>query len=256
MKGKYPALIFTVIFAMGATTAVYVRNHERRQGMTEKNSDSIDKGRVVLLHGLMRTNRSMNRVERALEQAGYRVSNFGYPSTSRPIIEIAGLLDKQVIELEGSGEPINFVTHSMGGIVLRYYLAHYRVKHLGRVVMIAPPNRGSIMAAYMKSWPPYRWFFGEAGQEIARGPESVTIDLPVPVCELGIIAGSIGNGKGLNPIIPGDDDGTVGVDETRVKGMTDFIIVRGQHSLLLLKKEVIRNVVHFLDTGRFIHPKN
>ena len=254
MKRNIFVLILAVVFAMGTAIVVYVRNQQRKEKMPAVTKDSEGKGRVVLLHGLMRTHRSMNRIERALKKAGYRVSNFGYPSTSLPINEIAGLLHEQVRELERSGEPINFVTHSMGGIVLRYYLVHYRVKHLGRIVMIAPPNSGSIMAAYVKRWPAFRWFFGQAGQEIARGPESVTIDLPVPKCELGIIAGSTGNGKGLNPIIPGNDDGTVGVDEARVKGMTDFILLRGQHSMLLLKKEVIRNVIHFLDTGRFISP--
>jgi triacylglycerol lipase len=123
---------------------------------------------VILLHGIMRSPRSMNSIEHSLKNRGYQVINFGYPSTEESIETIAALLDEKIASIPDNGKSVNFVTHSMGSIVVRYYLAHYEIENLGRVVMIAPPNRGSIIVSYLKNWPPYRWFFGEAGQELAR----------------------------------------------------------------------------------------
>jgi triacylglycerol lipase len=209
---------------------------------------------VILLHGIMRSPRSMSRIERVLTYRGYRVINFGYPSTEESIETIAELLHKEVLSLPDRRMSVNFVSHSMGSIVVRYYLAHYKVKNLGRVVMIAPPNKGSIIVSYLKNWPPYRWFFGEAGQELTRSPESLPNILPPPPCEFGIIAGGVGNSFGLNPLIPGDDDGTVGVDETWLPDANDFIQIKGQHSTLLLQTSVVDNVVAFLREGKFLHP--
>jgi pimeloyl-ACP methyl ester carboxylesterase len=182
------------------------------------------------------------------------VINFGYPSTEESIEIIAALLNKEIASIPNGRKSVNFVTHSMGSIVVRYYLAHYRVKNLKRVVMIAPPNRGSIIVSYLKNWPPYRWFFGEAGQELTRAPESLPNILPAPPCEFGIITGGLGNSIGFNPLIPGDDDGTIGVDETRLPGAGDFIQIKGQHSTLLMQTSVIDNVAAFLESGKFLSP--
>jgi triacylglycerol lipase len=223
---------------------------------TLESRDHIHDEWVILLHGIMRSPRSMSRIERVLTYRGYRVINFGYPSTEESIETIAALLNKEVVAIPDKRISVNFVSHSMGSIVVRYYLAHYPVKNLGRVVMIAPPNRGSIIVSYLKNWPPYRWFFGEAGQELTRAPESLPNILPAPPCEFGIIAGGVGNSFGLNPLIPGDDDGTVGVDETWLASASDFIQIKGQHSTLLLQTSVVDNVVTFLREGKFKHPMN
>jgi triacylglycerol esterase/lipase EstA (alpha/beta hydrolase family) len=195
----------------------------------------------------------LNAIKRALEEKGFRVHNFGYPSTSESIEDIADMLNEDIRKLQDENRRIHFVTHSMGAIVLRYYLAHYRPKNPGRIVMIAPPNRGSIIAAYLKKWPPYRWFFGRAGQDLARASGSLTMQLPSPGVEFGIIAGGVGGSLGLNPAIPGDNDGTVGVEETKLDKMKDFILIKGQHSTLLHQHSVIRNVIAFILYGEFLH---
>jgi pimeloyl-ACP methyl ester carboxylesterase len=243
---------FAVASAMALLGAgIYFGITHHRNDM--KKGKTAGKEWVVLLHGMMRSSRSMNRIQRRLEESGYRVINIDYPSTEESIEDIADSIHDQIETIPPDRVSVHFVTHSMGSIVVRYYLAHYKVKNLGRIVMIAPPNRGSIVAAYLKQWAPYRRIFGRAGQEIARAPRSFPDTLPPPPCEFGVIAGGLGKKIGLNPVIPGDNDGTVGVEETRLPGMADFVLVRGQHSTLLLQKVVFQNVIEFLGKGQFIH---
>ena len=208
---------------------------------------------VILLHGMLRTPRSMSMIERALSQNGYRVLNFGYPSRSESIKSIAKRLHRTIGKtVPRDVHSVNFVTHSLGTIVVRYYLSRYRVNGLKRFVMIAPPNKGSEWARILDRLPLYRWFLGIAGQEIKHFPDSLPQILPQPPCEFGVIAGGWGNSTGINPFIPGDDDGTVRVSETKLEGMKDFILIRGQHSTLLMQKRVIDNVIAFLGTGKFL----
>jgi pimeloyl-ACP methyl ester carboxylesterase len=208
---------------------------------------------VVLLHGMLRTPRSMSWIERALKQNGYRVLNFGYPSRSESIRSIAKSLNRAIRKnVPASIYSLDFVTHSLGTIVVRYYLSRYKVRRLGRFVMIAPPNKGSEWARILDRLPLYRWFLGIAGQEIKHFHESLPQILTQPPCEFGVIAGGWGNDSGINPFIPGDDDGTVRVAETQLEGMKDFILIKGQHSTLLMQKRVIDNVISFLGTGKFL----
>ncbi|HSV97247.1 MAG TPA: alpha/beta fold hydrolase [Spirochaetota bacterium] len=219
----------------------------------------IENGRdgewVILLHGIFRSPRSMAKIETALAKRGYRVINFGYPSTRESIEDIAELLHQTVQQLPPERGRLHFVTHSLGGIVVRYYLAHYACPNPGRVVMIAPPNRGSTLASYLGKWMPYRWAFGRAGQQVAGAPDSYPLLLPPPRAEFGVIAGGLGSEVGINPFIPGDNDGTVKVEETKLPGMKDFILLKGQHSTLLAQRAVADNVLFFLSEGKFLHEK-
>ncbi len=208
---------------------------------------------VILLHGIFRSPRSMARIQKALENEGYTVVNFGYPSTRESIETITALLDKRLKELPADRGRVHFVTHSLGAIVVRRYLAAYKVRKPGRIVMIAPPNQGSTLAAFLNKWQPYKWVFGKAGQEVAGSPGSFIRLLPAPKMEFGVIAGGTGKKAGLNPLMKGDNDGTVMVEETKLAGMKDFVLIKGQHSTLLLQKAVIRNVIAFLKTGSFLH---
>ncbi len=253
---RYALITAIILLLVFTTTLGFVKCSTLMSPVTAlEKSDTKEGNWVVLLHGIMRSPRSMNSIEYNLKSRGYQVINFGYPSTEESIETIAALLDKEIASIPDDGKSVSFVTHSMGSIVVRYYLAHYKVKKLGRVVMIAPPNKGSIIVSYLKNWPPYRWFFGEAGQELARTPGSLPNTLPSPPCEFGVIAGGMGNDFGFNPLIPGDDDGTVGVDETRLPDESDFIQIKGQHSTLLMQTKVIDNVIAFLEEGKFIHPE-
>lgn len=205
---------------------------------------------AFLLHGILRTDRSMRRIEKALAERGFRVINLRYPSTSRTIEEHSAWLAGRVKE-EGRGE-LYFVGHSLGSVIIRHYLALHEPPEAKRFVMIAPPNRGSRAADRLSKLWPYRWVYGsKAGLELRASNRALWDDLPPPPVEFGILAGGRGNGWGLNPFLEGDDDGTVAVDETKLDGAADFRLLPRQHSLILLSAETARLTADFLETGRF-----
>lgn len=205
---------------------------------------------AFLLHGILRSERSMRRIEKTLTERGFRVVNLRYPSTSRTIEAHSAWLAERVKE-EGRGE-LFFVGHSLGSVVIRHYLALHEPPQAKRFVMIAPPNRGSRAADGLARLWPYRWIFGsKAGLELRASNRALWDDLPPPPVEFGILAGGRGNGWGLNPFLRGDDDGTVAVDETKLDGAADYRLLPLQHSLILLSPETARLTAEFLETGRF-----
>lgn len=208
---------------------------------------------VVLLHGLGRTASSMRSMERALRREGYRVVNVSYPSTEQTIEEsatnsLAAILREHILDPEAR---VNFVTHSLGGIVLREYLAHHHIARLGRVVMLAPPNQGSEVVDHMKNGWFYRWMTGPAGQELGTDPDSLPNRLGPPNFKFGVIAGD----RSVNPFnswwLPGKDDGKVTVASTQLEGMTELLTVHNSHTWLPARRAVIKATIRFLATGRF-----
>jgi pimeloyl-ACP methyl ester carboxylesterase len=207
--------------------------------------------RVVLLHGMGRTPRSMARMERGLREAGFEVANLGYPSTSRGIEDLARETLEPVFAAAGTTQRVHFVTHSLGGILVRVYAAARKPAALGRVVMLAPPNDGSELADALESNIFYRAATGPAGQQLGTGSNSVPLRLGPVEFELGVIAGN----RTLNPvyshIVPGVDDGKVSVERARVEGMRDFLVVPASHTWIMNDPDVIAQTVRFLREGRF-----
>ncbi len=204
---------------------------------------------VVLLHGIANVPLSMSYLENGLTKAGYQVHNLGYPSTDETIEEASRQIMSQIGELAG-GSVVNFVAHSMGNLVVRNMLKVGNIR-LGRIVMIAPPNQGSHAAERLKDLDIYRWFFGPAGKELSADNRTFFDNLPIPRCEFGIIAGGKGNNEGYNPLLEGDDDGTVRVEETRLPGAADFILVNNTHTLILFDPKTVEQTIHFLKFGKF-----
>jgi pimeloyl-ACP methyl ester carboxylesterase len=206
---------------------------------------------VVLLHGLGRTHRSMAALERALAAEGYRVVNLGYPSREHAI---AVLVDTLAVELDaccGSEERApSFVTHSLGGILLRAYQASHGADRIGRVVMLSPPNQGSEVVDRV---PPalLRLLLGPAAVQLGTDSTSIVHELPPVNFELGIITG---NGT-LNPLfswwLPGEDDGKVTVASAWVEGADEFLVVPYAHTWIMQREQVIEQVLLFLETGSF-----
>lgn len=208
---------------------------------------------VVLLHGLIRTSSAMKRLEWAFEEQGFRVINITYPCTKLPIEDIAATTLADILKerIQDPNVKVHFVTHSLGGIVLREYLSNNAMTNLGRVVMIAPPNHGSELVDKFKNWPLFEFFTGPAGQQLGTDPDSVPQRLGPAKFDLGVIAGD----STLNPFysmfIPGPDDGKVSVASTRLEGMDDFLIVHYSHTYLPWRKQVVKACVHFIEEGQF-----
>lgn len=210
---------------------------------------------VVLLHGLVRTSRSLGVMQEFLVAAGYKVENWSYPSRENPIEVLAEEAIPAAVESchEQNIDQVNFVTHSMGGILLRYYLAQQPIENLGRVVMISPPNRGSELVDFWAEMPGYHWLNGPAGYQLGTGDNSLPLKLGPANFDVGVIAGNNTTNFLFSMIIPGDDDGKLSVESARLEGMADFLVVPAAHSLIMWDREVMQQVINFLDTGYFDH---
>lgn len=232
------------------TWGTYEDCHAKLRAVRDQHKLQQMSGKVVILvHGIVRSSKSFDRMRQKLEEQGYVVLGFDYPSTQVSMAESAAYLRRSIESLEGV-EQISFVTHSMGGLIVRAYLAEHHDPRVHRIVMIGVPNRGAHMADRVKDWWLFKGIYGPAGQQLVSDPEGLIPKLPVPECEFAIIAGGRGHEDGYNPLIPGDDDGTVSVASTRLPGADDFIIVRGMHSFLISYDEVIGHTARYLETGR------
>jgi len=207
---------------------------------------------VILLHGLARGPLSMKLIERSLMQEGYAVVNTDYPSTELRIEALAAEVVPAAIKacpLEGR---LHFVTHSMGGILLRQYLSTAQPARLGRSVMIAPPNQGSELVDELSDLKPFGWINGPAGRQLGTGAESLPRRLGPAWFELGVIAGLQSSNPVYSAIIPGRDDGKVSVESTKLEGMMDHIGLKKTHTFIAFSQETIGQVKAFLATGAFL----
>lgn len=210
---------------------------------------------VVLLHGLGRSSWSLLRLERALQAEGYAVWNESYPSTRETVERLAAAVGDGVAgcrQLQ-PGQPIHFVTHSMGGILVRAYFETAAVPEARRVVMLAPPNHGSeIVDAYRDRW----WFrqaTGPAGQQLGTESGSLPNRLAPLRLEVGIVAGTRSSDPWFGGRFAGPHDGKVSVASTRLPEMTDLLMVDSGHTFIMNSRDVIRQVQAFLRSGRFVH---
>lgn len=213
------------------------------------------KDHVVLLHGLLRSSDSMGKMEKALSAAGYKVSNIDYPSRKYPIEELAKKVRREIIEVSDDEDTLHFVTHSLGGILVRHIQKHEPLDNIGKVVMLAPPNQGSEVVDKLGKWRLFRWINGPAGSQLGTDEEGFVKSLGPVDFELGILTGDRSMNFILSLMIPGKDDGKVSVDNAKVEGMDDFMVVHTCHPYIMKNKTSIYQTVHFLHSGKFDRSK-
>jgi pimeloyl-ACP methyl ester carboxylesterase len=206
---------------------------------------------VILLHGLARSDKSMNKLQQALLQKGYRVHNVSYASTRNNIEQLAEEAIGPALKLCPKESKLHFVTHSLGGILVRQYLLRHEIDNLGRVVMLGPPNHGSEVVDKLRDFPGFRFIHGEAGLELGTGESSVPNQLGAANFDLGVIAGTRSVNLILSLMISGPDDGKVSVENTRLEGMHDHLQMKVTHPFMMRNAKVIEQVIHYLETGRF-----
>lgn len=211
---------------------------------------------VILLHGILRSKIDMLPLSKYLEKQGYQTLNILYPSRKKSLEDLTDFVHHKIQESNLTNSKINFVSHSMGGLISRYYIATYKPENLGSVVMLSPPNTGSEFADYLTEnkmlAPIYKAAFGPAGQQLTTAYQHIDTTVTYP---LGIIAGS----RSINPFAPlalpratvGDHDGIVPVARTHVDGMRDHIIMPVNHTTMMFNKGVMRQTHHFLLHQKF-----
>lgn len=196
----------------------------------------------------------MEKMELALEDAGYFVVNQPYESRHHPIEELAPTAVQKAIGSCGdfdANRRLNFVTHSLGGILVRYFFAEEDHDALARVVMLGPPNQGSSAVDILGGIPGFDLINGPVGKQLGKGDESVPLALGTPHFEFAVIAGDRTIDPITSAVLRNPDDGKVSVEDTKLDGMSDFRVVHVSHAFLMKDDEVIELVQQFLKDGEF-----
>lgn len=209
---------------------------------------------VVLLHGILRSKLDMLPLTKYLQDRGYDALNILYPSREKSLEDLSDFVHEKILSYPGydDGVTVHFVTHSMGGLITRYYIARQTPERLGKVVMLGPPNTGSEFADWLSDTeilaPLFKTVFGPASTQLRTDYKHIDGDITYP---LGVIAGS----TSINPLAPwilnGAHDGIVPVERTKIDGMSDHIVIPATHSFMMFNPDVMAQVYAFLKNGKF-----
>ena len=221
--------------------------------MRIKSAEEENREFVVLLHGLSRTSRSMRPIKKALEKNCFSTFNLNYPSRKKPIEELSEFVLEK-INRNFSDTPVHtlhFVTHSMGGIILRQIMKLSPLPNLGRVVMLGPPNQGSEIIDRLGPFKLIPLINGPACLQLGTSSDGFIQSLGPVKFDLGVIAGNRSINPFLSFLIPGVDDGKVSVERTKVEGMNDFLEVPRSHSFMMGNQTIQKETIYFLKNGHF-----
>lgn len=209
---------------------------------------------IVLLHGILRSKMDMQLLNNHFQKNGYDTLNILYPSREQNLEDLSDFVHQKIINFPkySAKTTLNFVTHSMGGLITRYYIARNKPKNLGKVVMLGPPNTGSEFADWLSETnilaPIFKTVFGPASQQLRTNYDHIDQTITYP---LGVIAGNLS----INPLAPwildGEHDGVVPVERTKIEGMTDHIVIAATHSFMMFNPDVMSQALHFLKHNEF-----
>lgn len=208
---------------------------------------------IVILHGIARSSKHMQKLATYLQKDGFDVINLSYPSTTYTIEDLTEIINKEISQRTTEDKSIHFIGYSMGGLMVRALIHKYNYKNLGKVVQLAPPNHGSEVADFVKNFWPYKKIFGPAGQQLITDQSAVKHLFGEVNYELGIIAGNATIDPFSSAIIPGENDGKVAVERTKLEGMKDHIVIRASHTFFPSNTEVQKQTLYFLKNGNFKH---
>lgn len=246
---KYMKKCMAILFVLLLLSSTYflLIAEKTTEDLAENNGDY-----VVLLHGISRSSKQMNKLGLYLQKEGYEVINIDYPSTDYSLEVLTDSIHADLSKKMVENKPVHFVGYSMGGLLTRTIIHKYNPTNLGRVVQLATPNHGSEVSDFFKNNYVYKKILGSAGQQLITDQQKIEHLFGKIYYDLGIIAGN----STVAPIssiviIPGEDDGRVSIESTRLEGMKDHIIIPASHTFLPSKEIVHQQVVHFLKNGVF-----
>jgi hypothetical protein len=193
----------------------------------------------------------MEKLEHRLSAEGYKTVNLGYPSRDYSIEVLADKAITPALKKCQNLKEVNFVTHSLGGILVRQYLSTREISNLKYVVMLGPPNRGSEVVDKLDGIPGFHFVNGDAGLQLGTGELSIPSSLGLPTFNVGIIAGNKSINWILSSLIPGSDDGKVSIERTKIEGMNDHIEISTTHPFMMKNETVISQVIFYLENGAF-----
>lgn len=215
---------------------------------------------TILLHGLMRTSRSMNPLANSLkEQRPGAMICFEYASTRASIDRHAEAFRNLIESLEGA-PTIDLAAHSMGNIVVRRAIFDWRrpggdpkrvLSRMRSMVMLGPPNQGASIAKQLGRLELFGWITGRGGMELGPKWDDLSRKLSTPPFPFAVVAGKLDPRIPQNPLVEGASDFVVSVEETKLEGMTDFLEVPCLHSFLMDDPRVQQQVAHFMQHQSF-----
>lgn len=209
---------------------------------------------VVLIHGLSRSHFSMIGLELFLKKQNYQVVNKGYPSTTQSVRELANHYIPGMINecLKSNPEHIYFVTHSIGGVLLQYWLTTHTLPKPTRIVMLGPPNHGSPWANILHNNIIFKLFTGPSGQELMTQAFEKKLLLDKKY-DIGVIAGDFTFNPLGTLIFHEGNDGKVGISSTKTENMSDFIVLPVSHTFMMNSKATHKQILAFFNSGKFVH---
>jgi len=205
--------------------------------------------RIVFLHGLWRSYLAMDGVAQEFYSEGYETVNLSYPSFTKPMEEIVARVHHELKSLPQ--KKTHFVTHSLGGIVVRHLARHHPELVSGRVVMVAPPSQGSEIIDWLEECPLTRIAFGPAGLSLSTTRVMAEVPQLSDTVEVGVIMGHSKKLPFFQEFLESENDGIVSVEKGRLPKMQDFTVVEGDHTFIMNEPLVRKLAKRFLQLGHF-----